>query len=447
MTTGTGAGPSGSNDRSSTRQGRGAGSLRPHGAGKWEYRWGTDSASHSVTLYASTETAAWRLARAERDRRAARPRLQSRATTWTAEGWLRVWVADETRWHPSSWRPSTRRRAVGLLHPILEEGAWTGKRLADIRPSDVTAVLRRQAEPGRNQKSPERGWSDLTLHHLHALLRVAFRDAVGEELTVTNPVRDAPAPKQRSSRLPMVLETDERRRLIRACLADTSDSRLLAIAYLAELGLRAGELRALRLDDRHTVWGEHSISIERTTRVRPGSHDVTEEGDTKSRASRRQVEVPEHLEKALSAYLRLRSGDRDDPHRLVWESQRGGYLPQSALAPALYRGLQLAQIDRFLCRDDRTTKRGRGVIALLPYPEYSGAPRCARCGEQHWRLRVHDLRHSALSAWLAAGHTPQAVARRGGHSTITLLSIYGHGLEEQDREIARKAEEAWTKGE
>jgi hypothetical protein len=33
------------------------------------------------------------------------------------------------------------------------------------------------------------------------------------------------------------------------------------------------------------------------------------------------------------------------------------------------------------------------------------------------------------------------------HSTITLLSIYGHGLEEQDREIARKAEEAWTKGE
>jgi integrase len=159
------------------------------------------------------------------------------------------------------------------------------------------------------------------------------------------------------------------------------------------------------------------------------------------------VEVPEHLEKALSAYLRLRSGDRDDPHRLVWESQRGGYLPQSALAPALYRGLQLAQIDRFLCRDDRTTKRGRGVIAFLPYPEYSGAPRCARCGEQHWRLRVHDLRHSALSAWLAAGHTPQAVARRGGHSTITLLSIYGHGLEEQDREIAKKAEEAWKKGE
>jgi integrase len=263
---------------------------------------------------------------------------------------------------------------VGLLHPILEEGAWASRRLSDIRPSDVTALLRRQGEPGRNKKSPDRGWSDLTLHHLHALLRVAFRDGVGEELVLTNPVRDAPAPKQRSPRLPMVLETDERRRLIRACLADPADSRLLAIAYVAELGLRAGGQRALRLDDRHTVWGEHSISIERTTRVRPGNHDVTEEGDTKSRASRRRVEVPEHLEKALSAYLRLRSGDRDDPHRLVWESQRGGYLPQSALAPALYRGLQLAQIDRFLCRDDRTTKRGRGLSLFCPTPNTRAPP-------------------------------------------------------------------------
>jgi len=202
----------------------------------------------------------------------------------------------------------------------------------------------------------------------------------------------------------MVLETDERRRLIRACLADTSDSRLLAIAYLAELGLRAGELRALRLDDRHTVWGEHSISIERTTRVRPGSHDVTEEGDTKSRASRRQVEVPEHLEKALSAYLRLRSGDR--MIRTGWSGNpSAAAICPRAPSPRPVSGPPARSDRSLLCRDDRTTKRGRGVIALLPYPEYSGAPRCARCGEQHWRLRVHDLRHSALSAWLAAGHT------------------------------------------
>ena len=451
MTTGMGEGPSDSNNRSSTRQGRGAGSLRSHGAGKWEYRWGTDGVSRSVTLYASTETAAWRLARTERDRRAARPRPRARAQSWTAESWLREWVADESRWHPSSWRPSTRRRAVGLLHPILEEGAWTGKRLADIRPSDVTAVLRRQAEPGRNQKSPERGWSDLTLHHLHALLRVAFRDAVGEELTVTNPVRDAPAPKQGPKRKPQILEPDERRRLIRACL-DADDPRLLAIACLAELGIRAGELRALRFEDLHGPFGR-ALTIERTTRVRLGHHDVTEEGDTKSRASRRRVEVPAYLFQPLYAYRVKRIGpiltDAPGPNSLLWESERGGYLPQSALASTLYRGLKLAQLDRFLCYPDRTPD-GQSKILATAFglaPLWEGAPICPRCHEPHWHLRVHDLRHSALSAWLASGHTPQAVARRGGHSTITLLSIYGHGLEEQDREIARKAEEAWKKGE
>ncbi|MGA8016981.1 MAG: hypothetical protein WCB85_13800 [Candidatus Dormiibacterota bacterium] len=67
-------------------------------------------------------------------------------------------------------------------------------------------------------------------------------------------------------------------------------------------------------------------------------------------------------------------------------------------------------------------------------------PECPRCHSPHWWLRVHDLRYSALSAWLAAGYTPHAAARPAGHSTITLLSIYGHGLEEQDKAIARGAD-------
>jgi len=114
MTTGTGAGPSGSNDRSSTRQGRGARQPPATRSGEVGVPLGTDSASHSVTLYASTETAAWRLARAERDRRTAQPRLRSRATTWTAEGWLRVWVADETR---------LASVVVAPLHPAAGGGA------------------------------------------------------------------------------------------------------------------------------------------------------------------------------------------------------------------------------------------------------------------------------------------------------------------------------------
>jgi integrase len=353
---------------------------------------------------------------------------------------------DETRWHPSGWRPSTRRRAVGLLQPILEEGVWTGRRLNDIRPSDVTALLRRQAAPGHNRKSPDRGWSDLTLHHLHALLRVAFRDAVGEELVATNPVRDTPAPKQRTTRPIQVLEPAERQRLIRACLA-SGDPRLLAVACLAELGMRSGELRALRRKD--VALMSDKINIERTTCVTMGHRQVTEEGDTKSRASKRPVEVPSFLYKALQAHMSRGPEGPYEPEELIFESRRGGYLPQSALASALYRGLKLAEIDRFLCTGDRSQAAQTWIFETMPelvLQQYEGAPICPRCQVPHWHLRVHDLRHSALSAWLADKYTPQAVARRAGHSKITLLAIYGHGLEEQDREIARRSQEAWEKG-
>ena len=60
---------------------------------------------------------------------------------------------------------------------------------------------------------------------------------------------------------------------------------------------------------------------------------------------------------------------------------------------------------------------------------------CPRCHDLHWHLRVHDLRHSALSAWLAAGHTPRP-PRRPLHDHAP-LSIYGHGLDDQDTSTGR----------
>ena len=44
-------------------------------------------------------------------------------------------------------------------------------------------------------------------------------------------------------------------------------------------------------------------------------------------------------------------------------------------------------------------------------------------------LRVHDLRHTAATFWLAAGLTVHAVADLLGHTDATLvLSLYGHAL-------------------
>lgn len=44
-------------------------------------------------------------------------------------------------------------------------------------------------------------------------------------------------------------------------------------------------------------------------------------------------------------------------------------------------------------------------------------------------LRVHDLRHTAVAFWIAAGASPKEIAVRAGHtSVVTVLDRYGHLL-------------------
>ena len=42
-------------------------------------------------------------------------------------------------------------------------------------------------------------------------------------------------------------------------------------------------------------------------------------------------------------------------------------------------------------------------------------------------LRPHDLRHTAVALWIAAGAHPKEVAVRAGHSSVSFtLDRYGH---------------------
>jgi hypothetical protein len=55
-----------------------------------------------------------------------------------------------------------------------------------------------------------------------------------------------------------------------------------------------------------------------------------------------------------------------------------------------------------------------------------------QAGTQRAR-RPYDLRHAALSLWLASGAPPAEVAARAGHSVRVLLTIYAHGIPGCDR--------------
>jgi integrase len=42
-------------------------------------------------------------------------------------------------------------------------------------------------------------------------------------------------------------------------------------------------------------------------------------------------------------------------------------------------------------------------------------------------LRIHDLRHTAVALWIAAGASPKEVAARAGHTSVSfVLARYGH---------------------
>jgi hypothetical protein len=44
-------------------------------------------------------------------------------------------------------------------------------------------------------------------------------------------------------------------------------------------------------------------------------------------------------------------------------------------------------------------------------------------------LRIHDLRHSAVALWIAAGGHPKQIAARAGHTSVSVvLDRYGHLL-------------------
>jgi integrase len=55
---------------------------------------------------------------------------------------------------------------------------------------------------------------------------------------------------------------------------------------------------------------------------------------------------------------------------------------------------------------------------------------------------VHDLRHTAVALWIAAGANPKQIAARAGHTSVSVvLDRYGHLLPRHDDQLMDALEE------
>ena len=82
---------------------------------------------------------------------------------------------------------------------------------------------------------------------------------------------------------------------------------------------------------------------------------------------------------------------------------------------------------------------------------HGGALRVSHFRSRFWRpatiaagldgLRIHDLRHTAVALWIAAGANPKEVAARAGHASVSFtLDRYGHLYPEADLSLRERLE-------
>jgi integrase len=223
----------------------------------------------------------------------------------------------------------------------------------------------------------------------------AMRAALEDRLISVNPVDRLPLPKVEREEM-RLLTPDELRHL-----ADTIDPRYRAFVVLAGYsGLRAGELLALR-------WGNVDMLRRQVTVIETLTDLAGQQsfGAPKTRAALRMVTVPSFVTEELSRTV----DSPPDACELVFSSPDG-----HPVRLTLFRR-------RF----------------WNPAVEEAGlAP-----------LRIHDLRHTAVALWIAAGANPKQIAARAGHTSVSVvLDRYGHLLPQHDGELMQRLEALHSPG-
>jgi integrase len=264
-------------------------------------------------------------------------------------------------------RPSSRARDEAYIrnHVLPAFGELP---LGAITHLDVRAWVAELAAKGR---------APATVQKAYQTLSKILRGAVDAGLIAQSPCRNVALPR---------VEREEMRFLTPpevAALAEAIDPRYRALVFFdAYCGLRLGELAGLRR-------GRVDL-LHREVRVTEIAVEVKGNlifGPPKTRAGHRKVPVPRFVADEMAAHLDAYG--QPNPDALVFVGADGGAL----------------RANGWRARHWRPAIRAAGVEPLRP----------------------HDLRHTAVSLWVAAGASPKQIATWAGHTSVSVvLDRYGH---------------------
>ena len=319
-------------------------------------------------------------AQAERARRRMLYELEQGKLLTTSDQTLKDYLVYWLGIRRSSLKPTTyavyRRYLMAYVVPVLGH-VKLRKLSGDMFQSLYTSLLE------DDELSPN------TVRTIHSQIRNALNAALRWKKVTFNPVNDADPPKYRERSM-TILDIDQAKKLI----ASARSPRMKCILHVALLGLRRGELLSLRWSNVDLEKAELRVERSLTYISNPETgYCEYVETEPKTKAGRRVVNLPRFVVEALLEYrgyqlTRYARSSYWQERDLVFSTDEGGFVqPQH-----LYEYFK----------------------ALL---KKAGLP----------DMRFHDLRHSAISIWLAMGINPKVVQELAGHSDIRVtLNVYGH---------------------
>jgi integrase len=356
-----------------TTQHRRFGNVRRLPSGRYQARWsGPDGFSHKAGETFDTADAARAWLSSQESARATNQLIDERHAAMTVAALYAAW----------------RREAVGKRASTLarETTVWANQIAPTFGTRAVGAITKGEvavwiAAMRRGSDGRPDGLSVSTVRKAVVMLIAILDLAVRDRRILENPAKGHRLPRPERGELRILTKAELER------LADAIDPRYSAMVITAgHTGLRIGELAAL-------VAGDVDLLRKRLT-VRHASTQVFGKlhyGPPKTKAGLRTVPLSAAALEALTPLVGSVS-HRDD---LIFPAPSGGYLRPSTW------------LDRFW----RPALRAAGLEGL----------------------RVHDLRHTAISLWVAAGMDPKAIAAWAGHTSIvTVLDRYAHRQPDAD---------------
>ena len=277
-------------------------------------------------------------------------------------------------------------------HLVPQLGAM---QLQTLNAAQINAHYARLLSDGRIHGSG--GLSPNTVHHVHAVLHRALRDAVKWGYLQTNAAACADPPRASAQHTELAVWSEEQ---LHAFLDNVREQRLYPLwRFLAMTGCRRGEALGL-------TWRDLDIENGRAAIVRalvPIDGKLVET-EPKTKRGRRLIA----LDAETVAVLRQQAARQLAEHQALGDDWIDSGRVFTAESGAQLHPERISALFARLVR----------AAALPPIP-------------------LHGLRHTYASLALAKGVNAAIVSRRLGHATVAFtLDIYSHVLPQVDAEAA-----------